>query len=130
MGTVEQDLARYEREQDEVEALEMAGAAIRDEITSDADELTKFLSEAMEGGSLQLSVIANLMVDAKAAHTLSHISRILAQTLADLHVAIEPYMVAEIEKRAPKRLEQWRREAEDDRAEAVLENRATNLYGA
>lgn len=129
MGTVEQDLARHQRELDKAEELDMAAEAIRDEITGDADALAELLVKALEGDNLQLTTIAKLMMGAKAARTTDQLSVITAETLAELHIAIEPYVAAEIEKRTPQRLRQWRREGAEDRAEAILESRAAYLYG-
>lgn len=131
MGAVEQDLARYERDQDRTEreasALEHAGEDIRAEITGDAEELAELLVLALESGDFQLTTIAKLMMRVKAARSITEISVSTAEALVAFYLAIEPYLCAEIERRAPQRVEQWKNEAEDARADAIRDSRDATL---
>lgn len=133
MGTVEQDLARYEREQGQADyetaELERATDAIREEIIASADALETVLAEATENGDFPILPIAELIAQSRAAKTAEEMSSISSRALADIYVAIDPYVTREAAKRAPQRIRQQKHEADEARAEAILDSRQAYLYG-
>ena len=127
MGTVEQDLARYEREQDEAEAheeaLERARVEIRETILSSVDELVSLVAAATFESELEARVIASMIVRVRNAKAFGEIVVITGETLADIYIALEPYIVREVEERAPRLVKWWKAHAEQDRAAIQAEDR-------
>jgi hypothetical protein len=76
----------------------------------DRETLGEFMRKAWEDGRLQPTTIAKMMTFLTEGRQDGRLSESEAETLVEIYDATDPYLDAEIEKRLPMRLEQWRRE--------------------
>lgn len=119
MGSVEQDLRRHEREQDEAiaadEAAERAAIELDAEISQCTDDLENLLFEAVEHGDFPFDVLARMLtIQSRTTDAQEFIHR--------LRAAIEPRKKALIAKRTPERLSEWQSEAEVARVQAQIDD--------
>lgn len=119
MGSVEQDLRRHEREQDEAaaadEAAERASIELESEISQCTDDLENLLFEAVEHGDFPFDVLARMLTFQATTYD-------AAEFIRRVRLAIEPRKQELIKKRTPELLETWRSEAEASRVQAQIDD--------
>lgn len=124
MGTVEQDLSRYQgevdRASDEQLAGELAADELREEISQDVDDLETLLCEVVENGDFPFATLAKML-------TLQSHTDDSRDFIRQLRAGLEPRIQEMVTSRIPARLKSWRDHADELRAEARLESRDANL---
>ncbi|MGH3849222.1 MAG: hypothetical protein ACRDRT_05890 [Pseudonocardiaceae bacterium] len=124
MGSVEQDLRAHQREvdrtADEDRASERAADELQGEIWQNPDDLETLMFEAVEHGDFPFAPLARMLT--LQAHTDD--SR---EFIRRLRISIDPRLQEMVTSRTAARVQSWRDEAEEARAEAALESRDSNL---
>jgi hypothetical protein len=127
MGTVEQDLARYEREQDEREArdeeLSREAEAIREHIESSVDELAEIVEGCLEGGTIEAKTIATILAIHIAEKDPLEYMKKMEHLVDEILEAVKPSIDRVVMVRSTINVANRKRDAELDRALMSAEDR-------